>query len=240
MSLRFTVKSSEVRVMSPKVFSQVARNAELFGSKFIMLWQNRSILITICRACFVSSKIIERDILLIHRACFVGNPGLKIEIFTPLVSSYGGPQLSRQNQKPHGKTKKPRGKIKIPHDKTKNLTTKPNTSQQKPNTPRQKQIPTARPKLFCFCCEVFGFAVRFLFLPWGFRFCREVFCFCREVFGFAVTIVGHHITAYKERGMFHIHCACFVSWWLKERDILTHAFYLTKINFVFSSVPFTW
>ena len=35
------------------------------------------------------------------------------------------------------------------------------------------------------------FAVRFLFLPWGFRFCPEVFCFCREVFGFAVTVVGH-------------------------------------------------
>ena len=213
------VKSPEIRVMSPKIFSQVARNAELFGSKFIMLWQNRSIRITIFRACFVSSKIIERDILLIHRACFVGNPGLKIEIFTPLVSSYGGPQLSRQNQKP-------RGKIKIPHDKTKNLTTKPNTSQQKPNTPRQKQIPTARPKLFCFCCEVFGFAVRFLVLPWGILFLPWGFWFCRDS-------CGHHITAYKERGMFHIHCACFVSWWLKERDILTHAFYLTKINFVF-------
>ena len=58
---------------------------------------------------------------------------------------------SRQNQKPHGKTK--------------DLTAKPNTSQQKPNTSRQKQIPTAKPKLFCFCCEVFDFAVRFLVLP---------------------------------------------------------------------------
>ena len=74
--------------------------------------------------------------------------------------TYGGPQLSRQNQKPHGKTK-------IPHGKNKNL--------------------TAKPKLFCFCCEVFGFAVRYfvfavrflvlpwgiLFLPWGFWFCRD-------------------------------------------------------------------
>ena len=57
---------------------------------------------------------------------------------------------SQQNQKLHGKTK--------------DLTAKPNTSQQKPNTSRQKQIPTAKPKLFCFCCEVFGFAVRFLVL----------------------------------------------------------------------------
>jgi len=40
---------------------------------------------------------------------------------------YGGPQLSRQNQKPHGKNK-------IPHGKTKNLTAKPNTSQQKQNS----------------------------------------------------------------------------------------------------------
>ena len=66
---------------------------------------------------------------------------------------------SRQNQKPHGKTK--------------DLTAKPNTSQQKPNTSRQKQIPTAKPKLFRLCCEVFGFAVTFLVLPWGFWFCRD-------------------------------------------------------------------
>ena len=101
----------------------------------------------------------------------------------------GGPQLSRQNQKPHGKNK-------IPHGKTKNLTAK-------------TKYLTAKPKLFRFCCEVFGFAVRyfvfvdfclevfdfammFLFLPWGFWFCRGVFCFCRDVFGFAVTVVGHH------------------------------------------------
>ena len=73
-------------------------------------------------------------------------------------------------------------KNKIPREKTKTLTAKPKTS-------RQKQVPTAKPKLFCFCCEVFGFAVRYfvfavrflvlpwgiLFLPWGFWFCRDVF-----------------------------------------------------------------
>ena len=91
------------------------------------------------------------------------------------------PKTSRQKQKPHGK-------IKIPHDKTKNLTAKPKTSRQnqilhskKPNTPRQKQIPTAKPKSFCslwsiwFCRGIFCLV------------CREVFCFCREVFVFAVT-----------------------------------------------------
>ena len=116
-------------------------------------------------------------------------------------SHYGGPQLSRQNQKPHAKPKTSRQKQNTsrqnrkPHGKTENLTAKtktsqqkqntsrqnqrvkdltakPNTSQQKPNTSRQKQIPTAKPKLFCFCREVFDFvvryfviAVRFLFLP---------------------------------------------------------------------------
>ena len=50
------------------------------------------------------------------------------------------------------------GKTKNVTAKTKYLTTKPkpslqNTSQQKPNTSRQKQIPVAKPKLFCFCCE---------------------------------------------------------------------------------------
>ena len=109
------------------------------------------------------------------------------------------PKPHGKNKIPHGKTETSRQKQKplsenlIPHGKTKDLTAKPNTSQQKPNTSRQKQIPTAKPKLFCFCCEVFGFAVRFLVLPWRFWFCREVFCFCHEVFGFAVTVVGHHI-----------------------------------------------
>ena len=128
--------------------------------------------------------------------------------FASLVVVYGGPQLSRQNQKPHGKDK--------------NVTAKPKTSRQKqnPKTSRQNQILQSKSKIalvlpwvfafavrylvfavkylvlpwgLWFCREGFGFvvryfvfAVRFLFLPWGFRFCREVFCFCREVFGFAV------------------------------------------------------
>ena len=54
-------------------------------------------------------------------------------------------KTSRQNQKPHGKTK--------------DLTAKPNTSQQKPNTSRQKQIPTALNQNY------FVFAVKHLVLP---------------------------------------------------------------------------
>ena len=107
---------------------------------------------------------------------------------------YGGPQLSRQNQKRHGNNKIPHGKPEnltektkrqnqSRQGKTKDLTAKPNTSQQKPNTSRQKQIPTAKPKLFCFCGEVFGFAVRFLVLPWGILFLPWGFWFCRDSCG---------------------------------------------------------
>ena len=114
-------------------------------------------------------------------------------------SCYGGPQLSQQNQKLHGKNKNLTAKTKTsrqnqkPYGKNKDLMAKTNTSEQKPNTSQQKQTLMAKPKLFCFYCEVFGFAVMFLFLlrgilflPRGFWFCHEVFCFCCEVFGFAV------------------------------------------------------
>ena len=88
-----------------------------------------------------------------------------------LEVTYGGPQLSRQNQKPHGKNE--------------NTTAKPKTSRQKQNTSRQNQKPHGKNKIphgkikyfratknsfgfvvgICFCREVFAFAVRFLFLP---------------------------------------------------------------------------
>ena len=114
-----------------------------------------------------------------------------------LVSPYGGPQLSRQNQKPHGKNKIPHGKTKNLTAKTKNLTAKTKYLTAKTKTSRQNQMLHSKSKitlvlpwviafavryLVRFCCEVFGFAVSFLvlswgilFLPWGFRFCSEVF-----------------------------------------------------------------
>ena len=71
-------------VKSPEMLSYLARN-------FIMPQQYPSIRTTICRDYFVSSKIIERDTSLIYRACFVVDPGLKIEIyytFIPLALSH--------------------------------------------------------------------------------------------------------------------------------------------------------
>ena len=54
---------------------------------------------------------------------------------------YGGPQLSRQKQKPHGKNKIPHGKTENLKAKTKYLTANPKTSRQKQNTSQQNQNP---------------------------------------------------------------------------------------------------
>ena len=79
------------------------------------------------------------------------------------VISYGGPQLSRQNQKHHSKTK--------------NLTTKTsrqnqNTSRQKQNTSWQNQILHCKneialvlPWVFAFAVRYLVFAVKYLVLP---------------------------------------------------------------------------
>ena len=58
--------------MSPEMLSYVARN-------FITLNNILASLLHIYRACLVSSKIKERDIVLIYRACFVVHQGLKSE-----------------------------------------------------------------------------------------------------------------------------------------------------------------
>ena len=134
-----------------------------------------------------------------------------------LRSTY--PQLSRQNQKPHGKNKIPHGKTKTSWQKqntswqNRNLTAKTKTSQRKLNTSRQNQRPhgktkyfTAKTKYLTAKANTHGKTKAILFLLWSIWFCREVFgfavtflvlpwgiLFCHEVFGFAVTVVGHHI-----------------------------------------------
>ena len=81
----------------------------------------------------------------LHCGIVAGGRGVESSVAAWAGSHYGGPQLSRQNQKPHSKTKnltaktkyltakpktsrqkqKPHCKNKIPHDKTKDLTAKP-------------------------------------------------------------------------------------------------------------------
>ena len=92
------------------------------------------------------------------------------------------PKTSRQKQNTSRQNQKPRGKNKIPHGKTKNLTAKTKYLTAKPKTSRQNQILHSKNKIalvlpwvfaffhsIWFCREVFGFAVRFLVLPWQFH-----------------------------------------------------------------------
>ena len=65
--------------MSPEIFGQVARNAELGSSKFYHAQQHPSIHTD--HACFGSSKIKEQDVLLSYHACFVVHQRLKREIY---------------------------------------------------------------------------------------------------------------------------------------------------------------
>ena len=85
------------------------------------------------------------------------------------------PKPSQQNQRPHGKTK-------YFTAKTKYLTAKANTHCKTKAILFLQWSIWFWCEVFCFCREVFGFAVRYfgfavMFLPWGFWFCCDVFVF---------------------------------------------------------------
>ena len=116
------------------------------------------------------------------------------------VSHYGGPQLSQQNQKPHGKNKTPHGKTENLTAKTKYLTTKPKLSRQNQRPHGKTKYFTAKTKYLTAKANTHGKTEAILFLLWSIWFCRDVFgfavryfvfavrflWFCRDVFGFAV------------------------------------------------------
>ena len=92
--------------------------------------------------------------------------------------NYGGPQLSQQNQKPHGKNKIPHDQTKNltakpktsrpnqkPHGKTKNLTVKPKTSWQNQILHSKNQLPHGKSKYPWQHHSYFVFAVKYLVLP---------------------------------------------------------------------------
>ena len=72
------------------------------------------------------------------------------------------------------------------HGKTKNLTTKTKYLTAKPNTSEQKQNSFGFAVGICFAVRYLAFAVKYLVLPWGLWFCREVFSFVERYFGFAM------------------------------------------------------
>ena len=103
----------------------------------------------------------------------------------------------QQNWKPRGKNKIPHGKTKNLMAKTKYLMAKPKphsknkSSQRKLNTSRQNQIlhsknqtPHGKSKYPRQNQSYFVFAVKYLVLPWGFWFCRDVFGFAVRYFVF--------------------------------------------------------
>ena len=88
------------------------------------------------------------------------------------------PKTSRQKQNTSRQNQKPHSKIKIPHDKIPHRKTKYFTAKANSHSKTKAILPL--PWSIWFCCEVFGFAVRY------FVFAVRYFCFCREVFGFAM------------------------------------------------------
>ena len=102
--------------------------------------------------------------------------------------SYGGPQLSRQNRKRHGKTKNVTAKPKTKNlmAKTKYLTAKPKTSRQNQILHSKNKIALVLTWVFAFEVRYLVFAVKYLVLPWGLWFCRESFGFVVRCFIFAV------------------------------------------------------
>ena len=82
-----------------------------------------------------------------------------------VADCYGGPQLSRQNQKPHGKNKIPHGKTENLMAKTKYLTAKPKTSRQNQILHSKSKIALVLPWVFAFAVRYLVFAVKYLVLP---------------------------------------------------------------------------
>ena len=149
-------------------------------------------------------------------------------LYSSLSYVYGGPQLSQQNQKCHGKTKnltaktktsrqnqKPHGKNKIPHGKTKNLTAKtkyltakPKDLTAKPNTSSKNKIALVLPCVFAFAVRYLVFAVKYLVLPWGLWFFREGFGFVVRYFVFAVRTVRFSVLPWGFWFCHEVFCFC--------------------------------
>ena len=97
----------------------------------ICVCMTRSILIDANKVVFISC----------YNLFYVLIISLCVSMYSKMHYPYGGPQLSRQNQKPHGKNK-------IPHGKTENLTAKTKYLTTKPKTSRQNQRPHGKTKYF--------------------------------------------------------------------------------------------
>ena len=86
----------------------------------------------------------------------------------------------------HDKTKNLTGNTKYLTAKLKTSRQKQNTSQQNQKPHSETKDLTAKTKYLTAKANTHGKTKAILPLLWSTWFCYEVFCFCREVFGFAV------------------------------------------------------
>ena len=131
--------------------------------------------ISFCNLDFIGCHVIDIRIFKVSILC----------TFSLLFAVYGGPQLSRQNQKPHGKSKNITAKPKTSrqkqkhHGKTKNLTAKAKASRQNQKPHGKNKIPhgktknltaeinslTAKPNTSQQKQNIFGFVVSIYTVP---------------------------------------------------------------------------
>ena len=95
----------------------------VFISIFSISWAMLAVSISFCNLDFIGCHVIDIRIFKVSILC----------TFSLLFAVYGGPQLSRQNQKPHGESK--------------NITAKPKTSRQKQIPSRPNQILHSKNKI---------------------------------------------------------------------------------------------
>ena len=102
------------------------------------------------------------------------------------------------------------------HGKTKNLTAKTQYLAATQKTSRQNQKPHVKSKYLTAKPKTSN-----LVLPWG-------FCFCLEVFGFAVTVVGHHSFCIKfEKNLPFVFQVTIHRMWAEEKPAFLSRFLFT-------------
>ena len=104
------------------------------------------------------------------------------------------------------------------------VTAKPKTSRQKQNTSRQHRKPHGKTKNLTAKTKYLTAKPKTsnLVLPWG-------FCFCLEVFGFAVTVVGHHSFCIKfEKNLPFVFQVTIYRMWAEAKSAFVSRFLYTS------------
>ena len=109
--------------------------------------------------------------------------GTRMQILRLPTTVTAKPKTSRQKQNTSRQNRKPHGKTKNFTAKTTYLTTKPKPSRQNQRPHGKTKYFTAKTKYLTAKANTHGKTKAILFLPWGFWFYREAFWFCRDSCG---------------------------------------------------------